>query len=396
MSNGGREEGEDEEYAFNYDREEEREIFASTPLPPVEYDRLAKLGAVHDGDWFAQFSRDSLHSSNGNGGEENDDDLEETHSLLDVNDNPYVNMTSAVRDLSQAWSLEHFTAMAIVITSTCLFYLVPPATHPIQVRLDFTFLFTSMLYQFTFLSQVTFRRRDEALDHIGRIRTLMCQIQRGLLLWNRSRPRPHPDFATEVSDNFVQMTECFFMLLKLPTIPDFTRIKRDSYFRLAIRKRTQQLRMELTKHYITIHLHLEACKRDNSVETHETTRLSDYARVLQVEMEQIQLLKEYRTPQSARDFQTVQLLLLPAMWGAYFSMIAADHASFGYSLVLAMVCMGITLILTNLMRAMEDPFLSRMRGENVKIKTELRNTLLGLGSVNAFSAVRHRQMLQAS
>ncbi|KAH9260256.1 hypothetical protein BASA81_001425 [Batrachochytrium salamandrivorans] len=372
MSNGGREEREDEEYAFNYDREEEREIFASTPLPTIEHSRLAKLGTVlgveqKEYDWFSQFTQESFHSNNNsNGGEEDEEEkLEETHSLLDLGDNPYINVTSAAMDLAQGWSLEHFTAMAIVATSTCLFYLLPPALHPLQVRLDFTFLFTSMLYQFTFLSTVTFRRRDEALDHIGRIRTLMCQIQRGLLLWNRSRPRPHPNFANEVNENLVQMTECCFMLLKLPTIPDFTRLKRDSYYRLAIRKRTQQLRIELMKNHINVHLQLEACKQDNSVETHETTRLTDYARMLHVEMEQLQLLKEYRTPQSARDFQTVQLLLLPAVWGAYFSIIAADHATFAYSFLLALVSMFITLILVNLMRAMEDPFLSRLRGENL-------------------------------
>lgn len=388
MSNGG------VEYDSHSKGEEEenKRVFNEDLTPPVsEISRLNRWESLaEDGEEEEENEEDWEHKMLSRIYSV-DEEIQMSEWVNDDSDNTWLNLRAAWRDLSQGWSFEHFVVTVVLVLSTVLFYYLPPNSQPIAVRLDFTFVFTSLLYLFVFNSQVTFRRRDEAMMKLANIHSLLCQMHLAMLLWNRDRDRPSAEFEQQAHDNFTRLAECCFRLLRMPTAPDLTVVKRHQRFRMVLRKRTQELRNALTHQMIATHLLLEDCKETQSIEAGETARITYYARKLQVEMEQIQLLKEYRTSPTVRDFARVMVLICPAVWGVYFNMMALDSATFGFAFVLAIASIVITLLLVNMIRAAEDPFLSVMKGENLRIDEECTDTLKDLLQARRYCSVRRKR-----
>ncbi|KAH9260257.1 hypothetical protein BASA81_001426 [Batrachochytrium salamandrivorans] len=291
--------------------------------------------------------------------------------------------------LLQNWSFEHLVVLAIAITSTTLCFYSPQIEGfqgaAFNAKLDFHFLFTSFMYLFTFLTRNTFSRREVSATHISKIKALACQIQLGLLIWNRKKLRPSNEFEDEVCSVMVELVQCFFRVLGMPTqLDEFGR----SGNRRALRTRTQQLRGELMKRMCALHYALEECKQSDTLGSSESNRLADYAKTLHIEMERVQLLKQYRTPQSAREFVTAHLFICPIFWGLYFANIGVERAGYVFAILLCAVSVFIAHLLTHMMRAMEDPFVPDRHRENIQVQRELKDTVDRLRMVRKFSAMK--------
>jgi len=223
----------------------------------------------------------------------------------------------------------------------------------------------------------------------------------GLLLWNRSRPRPTPDFSDRVVDCFQR--GCFHCY-SLMSIPTFNRTRHfftreGMVFRHAMRQRQQGHRREFTRFQFEIHELLEEVKANNAIETHETTRLSDLVRSMHIYVEQLQMIKEYRTTNIARSFVRVYLLLCPAMYGAYFSFVSGnivDGAATGslpYAICLCVASIILIVVMVNLERAMEDPFTTNFRGDSIDVAAELQDTNERLELIRQYCSEEGKQLI---
>lgn len=354
------------------------EVFSPGPAPRFEHARL---------EMWTSFALLDLHV------EPEEDALDEfSHEraamwLHGDNNTPLRNLGAAGKNmLLQNWSFEHVVVLAVAVTSTTLCLYSPQISGvEFNAKLDFHFLFTSFMYLFTFLMRNTFSRREVSAGHISRIKALACQIQLGLLIWNRKKLRPSNEFEDEVCTLMVELVQCFFRVLGMPT--QFDEFGRSGNHR-ALRMRTQQLRAELMKRMCTLHYALEECKQSDTLSAGETNRLADYAKTMHIEMERVQLLKQYRTPQSAREFVTAHLFVCPIFWGLYFANIGVQEAGFVFAILLCVVSVLVAHLLTHMMRAMEDPFVPDVHKENIQVQRELGDTVDRLRMVRKFSAMK--------
>lgn len=239
----------------------------------------------------------------------------------------------------------------------------------------------SLIYLVTFGSQQTLSRRDNAVRYLRMTKAIMCHMLLGLLLWNRDRPRPSGNFEKRVVRTFEKGIYHIFSTLSIPTW-NRTRhyfTKNGMNFRRAMMRRVERHRIGFTRFQFEIHSIFEEVKEAGTIENHETTRLTDFARILQEYAEQLVLIKEYRTTNVARSFIRVFMLLCPPMMAVYFSFLSGNIAHspattpFVYALILFMASMALLLLLVHVNRSLEDPTTTDFKGDMIDIPVELND-----------------------
>ena len=104
----------------------------------------------------------------------------------------------------------------------------------------------------------------------------------------------------------------------------------------------------------------------------EASRIRQWEQYLSVSMENMRLIKEYRTPQSLRLFGRVFTLLLPPLYATSFAQIAIDTESIVFGCIIGAVT---SLALTSLfeaVRQLEDPFARGFTFDGIDVTEELQ------------------------
>eukprot|EP00986_Skeletonema_menzelii_P012636 scaffold7046_cov151-Skeletonema_menzelii.AAC.6 len=104
----------------------------------------------------------------------------------------------------------------------------------------------------------------------------------------------------------------------------------------------------------------------------EASRIRQWEQYLSVSMENMRLIKEYRTPQSLRLFARVFTLSLPPLYATSFAQIAIDTESIVFGCIIGAVT---SLALTSLfeaVRQLEDPFARGFTFDGIDVTEELQ------------------------
>lgn len=104
----------------------------------------------------------------------------------------------------------------------------------------------------------------------------------------------------------------------------------------------------------------------------EASRIRQWEQYLSVSMENMRLIKEYRTPQSLRLFGRVFTLLLPPLYATSFAQIGIDTGSIVFGCIIGAVT---SLALTSLfeaVRQLEDPFARGFTFDGIDVTEELQ------------------------
>jgi len=104
----------------------------------------------------------------------------------------------------------------------------------------------------------------------------------------------------------------------------------------------------------------------------EASRIRQWEQYLSVSMENMRLIKEYRTPQSLRLFGRVFTLLLPPLYATSFAQIALNTGSPAFGCIVGAVT---SLALTSLfeaVRQLEDPFARGFTFDGIDVTEELQ------------------------
>lgn len=380
-----------EDYEEEQVEAEEEIVFSPSPLPPSEQFRIARMANFS----LLPSSKHKIHSTITNNVPDMDDCRreiggEEEESGAYANGALFVNVQAAGNSVvvQHGWSFEHFVVFAMAMLSATLFVYLP--TDSFNAKLDFHFLFSNLLFYLSFLTRITFSRREDSALRICKIKDLLCEIELALLMWNRNAERPNEEFEPMVCSILVELAQCFFRMLELPTQPE--EWMGQNHQRIAIRKRTQQLREQLTGRFMMLHYCLFDCKMSKALKSSDSHQVGKYIKDLHVLMEQVQMLKQYRSPQAARQFVICHLLICPPLWGAYFANIA-EQSGTPFALALAAISVSVALVLTVMVRSSEDPFLSTSH-ETVNLHAEFSDAVDRLKLVKKFCSqkAQHRQV----
>jgi hypothetical protein len=102
----------------------------------------------------------------------------------------------------------------------------------------------------------------------------------------------------------------------------------------------------------------------------EISRLRQYERFMGEAMENLRMLKMYRTPQALRSFARIFTLILPAFYAPTFAQLARDVNSLGMG-----ICFGLLIAvglsgLFNAIQCLEDPFVGFLTLDGINVTEE--------------------------
>jgi len=310
--------------------------------------------------------------------------------------NVYVALVTLAKHMA---NFESVLACALATWSTLFYTLYEPESDSdgfLSSRLDFTIIGTAIVFPTSFLINETFRRREMALQRLAHVKTLLCQIQAGMLLWrwkNTAPNIPSKAWKGRVKHTLHEIMRSTVALLKLPkwSANRHTFTKQGRAFRRDVVNRQRELTHSVLSNIVQLHVFVEDLK-DLGLTASEATRVNQYTYLLQMEFESLVMIKTYRTTNIARSFVRITMLVCPAFYGPYFAYVARSSGgsageaawtifSLVYAVLLSLVTTFVLQGLVKVQRALEDPFVSPFVGEAIALAEEEEETYLRLDAV---------------
>jgi len=107
----------------------------------------------------------------------------------------------------------------------------------------------------------------------------------------------------------------------------------------------------------------------------EATRIRQWERFLSCEIEQMIMIKKYRTPQALRSFARLFTCFLPPFYAPYYGQLAVEIDSLAYGITFSILTSVALTSLFESMSQMEDPFVGS-RLDCIDVELELRDEFL--------------------
>ena len=228
---------------------------------------------------------------------------------------------------------------------------------------------------------MAFRRREQALVEISRVRSFSFQIYLAHALWDSEKG------GRTASTDTNWLEHCDFVMAQLIGIGDelsrFLSLPSSSRSR---HRMTRSGRREAARTVKAAYLLFESLYtqrmmrltayderlRHAGVSASEISRIRQYERFIGEAMERLRMFKMYRTPQALRSFARIFTLILPAFYAPTFAQLARDVQSLGmgisFGLLIAVGLSG----LFNAIQCLEDPFVGFLTLDGINVAEEFQ------------------------
>ena len=233
---------------------------------------------------------------------------------------------------------------------------------------------------------LAFRRRDRALFEIATFRCSAFQIYLIHTMWDWDIPPKGRsasdvnwlDHGDEVLSNLVGMADELCRFLTLPTSSRarhrVTRSGRKEAS-LTVEAAYRLLDSCLTRRFVALTRTGERLKYAG-FPAGESSRMRQYERFMAGSIENLRMIKMYRTPQAMRAFARLFTVLLPVLYTPYFARLAFEVDSLALGVSFAVITSLALTALCESVENLEDPFVGHL-------------TLDGISKYNCFAdAVR--------
>lgn len=309
-----------------------------------------------------------------------------------------------VRHDNKSWVITRFTTTLIASTLVFFFYLITLETLvscAISVVLtfywydkketnqnvsgsgmDWVVLGFAVVTPITVTIRMAFGRRERALMEISRLRSCCFNIFQAHALWDWNSGRGRHDCHTDeewidrcdqVLDQLIGIGDELTRFLTLPTssrtyhrmLPQGRRkaatIVEVSY-RLYDSFYTQRM-LKLTQ--------LTETLKSKGLSQTEISRLRQYERFIGESIENLRMIKMYRTPQALRSFGRLFTLLLPPLYAPTFSELAIELDAFWMGILFAVITPLCLTALFETMQVLEDPFVGWVSLDGIDVTEEM-------------------------
>jgi hypothetical protein len=121
----------------------------------------------------------------------------------------------------------------------------------------------------------------------------------------------------------------------------------------------------------------ERCEllKNEGLPPNEATRIRQWERFLSTGIEQMLVIKKYRTPQALRSFARLFTVFLPPFYAPYYGQLAINLKSLGLGITFSILTSVALTSLFESMSQMEDPFVGS-RLDCIDVESELRDEFL--------------------
>lgn len=229
---------------------------------------------------------------------------------------------------------------------------------------------------------MAFNRREQALSNIANVRATSLQLYSAHAVWDwgwkpngTGRELSAVDWRQHSDDFITQLLALCEELTRWLTLPNATRA-RHKVTRLG-RKEALETRAVDSKLYESIIIRfghiadLSEVLKAHGLPPNEATRVRQYERFLLLAVENLRMIKMYRTPQGLRSFARLFSVFLPPFYSPFYAQVARELNSIGMAIAFATLTSVALTSLFETVAQMEDPFVDLYILDGVAVKREL-------------------------
>eukprot|EP00978_Attheya_sp_CCMP212_P015217 scaffold39179_cov50-Attheya_sp.AAC.7 len=250
--------------------------------------------------------------------------------------------------------------------------------------MDWVILGFAVITPMSISINAAFARRERALINITKVRSCAFQIYTAHSLWDwGTRGKSGRASCTDIdwlehSDAVMeQLVGITDELCRFLTLPTFSR----SRHRLMHSGRKEAARTVEVAYRLLDNLYTQRITRlmiyDERLKAAglpatEISRVRQYERFIGEAIEDLRMVKMYRTPQSLRSFARLFTTLLPAFYAPAFAQVGIDLNSLGLGIAFAIVTsLGLTALFESI-QVLEDPFVAFITLDGIDVREEFQ------------------------
>lgn len=232
---------------------------------------------------------------------------------------------------------------------------------------------------------MSFNRREAALTHLAVIRCTCLNLYSAHACWDWCSPTKEGrtlssldwlEHSDKALSEILAMCQC---LARYLTLPNASRARhRITKAGRAEAKNTLDLAAKLheclTVRFCRLTKLCEVLKKEG-LPPNEATRVRQWERIVMERIEQIRMLKLYRTPQALRSFARLFTVFLPPFYAPYYADIARSTHNLGIGIAFSLLTSLSLTALFETISQMEDPFVVRKTLDGINVDGELSASL---------------------
>ena len=229
---------------------------------------------------------------------------------------------------------------------------------------------------------IAFRRRERAVANIARLRATLLGLYGAHAVWDWKNKKD-PGRAGSIRDWLKHVDAALVELLgigdemsQLLSLPNACRArnrltKTGREEAIAVLNLGDDLFYSILKRVGRISLLCEVLKEEG-LPPNEATRIRQWERIILEELQQLRMIKYYRTPQALRSFARLFSVFLPPFYAPYYAQLARDLNSLAAGIIFAILT---SVALTSLFEAInqiEDPFVAHLTLDGIDVNQEFQ------------------------
>jgi len=231
---------------------------------------------------------------------------------------------------------------------------------------------------------IAFRRRERALIEVAKFRSFAFQLFLAHSLWDwdvpdkiEGRAGANVDWvghADEVLSELVAIGDELFRFLTLPSTSRSRHRVTKSGRREAARTAEVAYRLYdsfYTKRMVRLSVLSENIKRAG-LPSGEVSRIRQYERFIGEAIENLRLIKSYRTPQTLRSFARLFTTILPPFFAPTYAQISVSINSLAIGITFAVVTALCLNALLEGVEILEDPFTAFVTLDGIDVREEFK------------------------
>lgn len=229
---------------------------------------------------------------------------------------------------------------------------------------------------------MAFQRRERALQSIANFRSNAYQIYLAHACWDwslgkgREKSNDNLDYLEHsdlVLSHLITMAReiCEFLTLPTTTRARHRVTKSGKQKAKANMEIGNSLYISLYTVQMTKISNLTEVMKSNGLPPNEASRIRQWERIMGQAIEDLRMLKMYRTPQALRSFARIFTVFLPPFYAPYYAQLSHDIGSLAIGVIFALL---ISLSLTALFETiyvLEDPFVGHLTLDGIDVHEEL-------------------------
>lgn len=245
--------------------------------------------------------------------------------------------------------------------------------------MDFVLLAFALTAPISAAMTMAYNRRERALITIADFRSWSYHLYLAHSLWdwseNGGRAAAPVDWVEHCDAVMAQLIGIGDELARFLNLPTTSR----SRHRLTKQGRNEAARTIEVAYYLLesmgtqrltrLVMYSERIKKIG-LPSGEVSRLRQYERFLSSMVEQLRMVKMYRTPQAFRSFARIFTLALPPFYAPTFAQVALDVNSLGVGIAFGIItALGLSMLFESL-QILEDPFTAFLALDGIDVKEE--------------------------